>query len=222
MSLSVNRRFPSLAAVAIALALVLGAGSAAAEEVPPVPEASGWSRPFAVQGVVGFGTPVGYAGVMLEYSPHPVFVVSLGAGIGSGTANTDCLKSGYSGVCGGPFVDRLQLAAMGRLRVLRLRNSALTLGAGVSGGGYSWDEFTTDQPAHKSADRAYWANAEIGYEHRSRSGFSARGFLGFAGMLNPGALHCVDTGVNSDHCPTVHKNSGEWLSYMGGSVGWAF
>ncbi len=197
----------------VTLALLLAAGTA---------QAQSWEKPFAVQAVTGFGTPVGYAGLMLEYSPHPVFVASAGAGLGSGTENTDCLESGHVGVCEGPLSDRLQLAAMGRFRVLREGNGAMTLGAGVSGGGYSWDEFTTDEPAHKSADLAVWANMEIGGEYRAESGFSARGFAGYGRMLNPGELHCIDTGVNSDHCPNDHQDSGKGVVYFGGSAGWAF
>ncbi len=221
------------AAVATVLALALCAGNAAAQDAPAQKDANVatqdaaarkdvWSRPLAVEGVLGFGTPVGYAGVMLEYSPHPRFIASVGAGIGGGTENTDCLKSGYSGVCEGPFSDRVQLAAMGRVRLFWVGSTAMTVGAGASGGGYSWDEFTTDEPAHKSADRAYWANVEVGGEHRAQSGFSARWFVGLADMLNPGALHCIDTGINPEHCPTVHKDSGHWLVYFGGGVGWAF
>jgi hypothetical protein len=103
-----------------------------------------------------------------------------------------------------------------------MEGHAWTLGAGLSTGGYSWDEFTTDQPAHKSAARAHFANAEVGSEYRAASGLTARAFLGYARMLNPGALECIDTGANSDHCPKHHRGDGEGLIYLGSSVGFAF
>ena len=181
-----------------------------------------WDKPVAVHAILGLGTPVGYAGAMVEYSPHPVVAIGAGAGLGGGTENTDCLASGVAGVCDGPLSDRVQLAAMARFRVMRWEELAFTVGAGASGGGYSWDEFTTDEPAHKSADLAYWGNLELGVEYRAESGFTARGFSGFAHMLNPSALECIDTGINSDHCPNDHVHSGENVVYLGGSVGWAF
>lgn len=181
-----------------------------------------WERHFAVMGIVGFGTPVGYSGLEVEYSPAPLLALSLGAGLGSGTESTDCLPSGHVGVCEGPLADRVQTAAMGRLRVLRNRNAALAFGAGASMGGYSWDELTTDAPAHKSSERAFWLNLEFGGEYRSLSGFSARGFAGYGRMLNPAALDCIDTGVNSGHCEADHQGDGEGVVYFGGGAGWAF
>lgn len=216
-----RRLFASCSLVAVTLApLVSSAQDAAVRDSHADEEV--WERHFAVMGIVGFGTPVGQAGVEVEFSPAPFLALSLGAGFGSGTENTDCLPPGHIGVCRGPLRDRVQTAAMGRLRVLRGRDSALALGAGASTGGYSWNEFTMDAPARKTADRAFWLNLEIGGEYRSPSGFSARGFAGYGRMLNPAALKCLDTGVSSGHCEADHQGDGEGVVYFGGGAGWAF
>ncbi|MEZ4223428.1 MAG: hypothetical protein R3B13_20950 [Polyangiaceae bacterium] len=214
-----------------ALAIFTVMGLLCAPEVSSAQDAGGhyvhaddsaWEKHFAVLGIVGFGTPVGYAGLAVEYSPTPILALGVGAGLGSGTENTDCLASGHVGVCEGPLADRVQLAAMGRLRLLREQGGAVTIGGGFSTGGYSWDEFTTDAPAHKSAERAYWVNMELGGEFRGATGFSARGFAGYGRMLNPGALECVESGVNTGHCDEDHQGDGEGVVYFGGGFGWAF
>ena len=120
-------------------------------------------------GVVGLGTPVGYLGLSFEVSPTPVFVASIGVGRGSGRLRDGraCLPSGHSGVCTDPWYETLQYAALGRVRVYRREDLAIALGAGLSTGAYHWSELTTDAPAHKSADRAYWLNLEESVERRT-------------------------------------------------------
>jgi hypothetical protein len=130
----------------------------------------------------------------------------------------------YDDVCAHWYRD-LQVAASGRLRVLRSKDSALELGAGLSAGGFTWVEFTLDAPAYKSAERAYWANLEIGYAFRTRSGFSARAFMGHASLLNPSALECISWGAGSrsySHCERDHEGDGQHLIYFGAGGGWAF
>jgi hypothetical protein len=200
---------------AVLVLFLLGASiDASAEEI--------WARPFAVHAMLGLGTPLGFGGLVVEYSPAPLVAVGLGIGLGYGTLNSDCREARGSGICSGPFADRVQVAVLSRLRVLRRGHKALFLGGGFNGGGYSWTELTTDQPAHKTADRAYWANAEIGLERRTRSGLSVAGFIGYSQMLNPGALVCVETISRPGHCPNSHRKDGDQLIYLGGSVGYAF
>lgn len=199
----------------------LAAGAASADEGPVTSDV--WSKTFAVAATLGLGTPVGYYGLSLEWAPHPAFVVSLGAGQGSGRlyAPRTCMPSGYAGVCGDDWTGRMQYSALARVRVWRSDHSAIALGAGPSMGGYSWTELTTDEPAHKSAARAWWWNVELSREWRAGWGASARVFVGYAWMLNPGDLLCVETGVNDGHCQAAHGGDGRSLLYLGGSLGWA-
>ena len=41
-------------------------------------------------------------------------------------------------------------------------------------------------------------------------------------MLDPGALHCVESGTNSGHCLEAHQGDGHRLLYLGGALGAAF
>jgi hypothetical protein len=206
--------------VALAQEVATTAPSHESTDLEPDAEPEVWSRLLAVYLTAGFGTPVGYGGLELEVSPHPVVAVAVGIGIGSGTATLCPWPGTATGVvCDGPFSDRVQYALMTRLRPLRGETVALLVGAGVSAGGYSWDELNTDGPTHKSADHAVWVNGEVGVEYRAPIGFEARGFAGFAHMLNPGTLECLD--IRARHCEEDHQGDGEWLIYLGGSVGWA-
>jgi len=181
-----------------------------------------WSPRLGAQVTLGLGTPVGYAGIVGEWSPLPRVSVGAGIGLGGGTESSGCLPSGVVGVCSGPLRDRIQVAVLSRFRVVQRHHMAFFIGGGFSGGGYSWDELTTDEPAHKSADRAYWANFEIGVERRWESGVTFSAFAGYGRMLNPSALHCVDTGINDGHCQEAHASSGEQLPYVGLGTGYMF
>ena len=75
---------------------------------------------------------------------------------------------------------------------------------------------------NKSADHAFWWNVEASWERRASWGGSARLFLGYAWMLNPGDLHCIETGINLGHCAKAHAGSGKSLPYLGAALGMAF
>lgn len=207
------------------LCAVLG-GTSFAFSASAEPENDVWSDRVAVMGQLGFGTPTGYYGVTLDYAPIPLLVASAGIGVGSGPycLAPDSQPKSYDAICSHWYKD-LQYAAGGRVRVLRLDHTALALGAGLSMGGYTWVEFTTDEPAYKSTERAYWANLEVSSEYRADSGFSVRAFVGSATMLNPSSLECVSWGAgsgSSSHCLADHAGDGHRLIYLGVDLGWAF
>jgi len=136
--------------------------------------ASRWPASVGVTAQLGLGSPLGYAGGAMAWTPLPAFTLEAGAGAGSA----------------GP-----QLALMGLGRVTRER-SAWGFGAGVSGGRYiagpTCDAFLCDdgsQHARKVWDVALWANAEVFGEWWSEPGRSwfLRPRAGLGVVLNPGA-----------------------------------
>lgn len=185
-----------------------------------------WARPWAATAQAGFGTPTGYYGVTAEYAPTPLLVAAVGVGNGSGPYCKAPLEQpqSFHRICGRWDRD-LQLAAQARLRLVRGNPGAFSLGAGLSTGGYTWVEFTTDGPAYKTTERAHWFNAEASWELRDSSGLSGRLFAGYGFLLNPGDLACVGWGAGSSsfsHCQRDHAADGKRLFYLGASAGWAF
>jgi hypothetical protein len=157
------------------------AGEAEESEAAP---SSAWSeRPFALEGHVGAGTPVGLGGVEFEYSILPLVAVGAGAGVGYGA------KEGTNSP---------RIAFLARARPLRTMNHALAFGAAYSGGAYRAplvsEEYT---PVYKS-DWVNWVQADAGWEWRSDVGFLLRLSAGFAVMLNPGNVSCF--AVFSERC----------------------
>lgn len=189
-------RRPLLAFAVIALA---STRAAAADDATSPFEA----KPTAVYAVFG-RTPEGWMGAEVEQTLAPNASVSAGAGWG----------------LAGP-----QAAAM--LRMLSGgERSKFTLGAGVSGGKYSWKEFCfdCDDLASKSGTVA-WANLEIGGEHRFWSGFALRYFGGY-GHIIAGDLACDDSPTASpsafDNCVRFHQDDGKNIVYTGIALGGAF
>jgi hypothetical protein len=138
-------------------------------------------RPFGVNATLGFGTPVGLAGVILEYSPLPWLAVGTGAGTN---------------------LDGLQLAALGRIRPLYWEKPnhvfAIALEAAVATGPYSsWDDLSASfgdgdsKTQYARLDHALWLQPEAQFEYEARSGFhlvvsgAAAAFL-----LNSHAAEC--------------------------------
>ena len=159
------------------------------------------NRPTAVYAQLGLGTPLGFAGVEAEHMVTPDYAVSVGAGYGTG----------------GP-----QAAAMLRLLAGGDR-SKFSLGAGVSGGKYTWRDylgFPDDEGPPRKAGTVAWANVEIGGEHRFRNGFALRYFGGY-GRLIAGDLVC-EAGARYDDCVMFYKDDGYNLIYTGIAVGYAF
>ncbi len=168
------------AALGAALAAVLLANASRAQtlEKPPLDWAD---RRLVLEGVLGFGTPVGLAGVMARFDVAPW--VSIGAGIGR--------------TLGGPQCAALIL---GRLPVARSRKAllALTLESGYStGAAYDYDPNPScwdcahmwTRPVYHVRN-AHWVDMELGLEVRFASGFSVRPFAGIAKLVNPGSATC--------------------------------
>jgi hypothetical protein len=158
------------------------------------------ARSTAVYGVVGLGTPVGLVGAEIEQMLVPN--LSLSAGVGWGAANAP------------------QLAAMAHFLAGGVR-SKVTLGVGVSYGGYKWTQFCIDDcdngPATKSGT-VTWGNIEIGGEHRFWSGFALRYFGGYGHIIG-GDLVCDNAPAG---CGPYYQNDGYNVVYTGIGVGGAF
>src|SRR3954468_10906505 len=139
----------------------------------PAAQASDLHRTSAVNAIVGFGTPVGMAG--LEIIERLGDNVELTAGVGRGMSAAEA----HNG-------STLQWAIMPRLRLGESWRNGLTLGAGMSGGNFGQipftfcDEHCDPEPASYPVHYVLWANFEIGGEHWLRGGLAFRYFAGYA------------------------------------------
>jgi hypothetical protein len=147
----------------------------------PLATSSAWvERPFAIDGSIGLGMPLGNLGVSLEYAP--IRWVSLGAGVGTN-------------------IDGRQLAGMVRFRFTPNKPASLFAGGGYSQGPWRQGlanrygllsvpegmfESTAERPGTpwRSWKRGRWINLELGGEKRQDNGFDVRGFGGVALLLN--------------------------------------
>ena len=113
-----------------------------------------------------------------------------------------------------------QVAAMTRLLAGGVR-SKVTIGAGISHGGYKWEELSCfdceNGPATKSGT-VTWGNIEVGGEHRFWSGFALRYFGGF-GHIVSGDLVCDNA---PSGCGPYYQDDGYSVVYTGIGVGGAF
>lgn len=111
-------------------------------------------RRWAFEGHLGIATPVGSAGVIVEYSPLPFLGVGAGAGAGSGPDNGNHFHG----------------ALVARARPLRGTTNALVLEGAYSFGGFKHLElFTGDVPNDWSVaggNWTHWAQTDLGWEHR--------------------------------------------------------
>jgi hypothetical protein len=191
-------------------------------ETPPAPPANDgaappqtvassdrwYARPFAIEGHLGVGAPLGLAGAAFDYSPSRWF--GAGAGVGVGAAG-------------------VQTAAMARLRIPLAEGVGIGVGGGLSGGNYEWVEggvFSVfiDKPASRMWKPAYWANADVEIEGRFEGGFTLRGYIGRAALLNPSDGACgAGSASEVQHCQTFHPVGGGFgLGYAGIAMGYAF
>lgn len=156
------------------------------------------SRPTAIYAVLGIWTPVGFLGAEVEETILSHLTVSAGGGWSTS----------------GPQGSVMMHVLAGGER------SKLTLGAGVSGGKYTWVEWCIDcdDGARKNGTVA-WGNVEIGGEHRFWNGFALRYFGGY-GHIIAGDLVCDTT--NNSHCVQYHQNDGYYVIYTGVGLGYAF
>jgi hypothetical protein len=140
-------------------------------------------RRLVLEGMAGFGTPVGLVGAALRVEPIPWLSVGGGAGVSLGGAE-------YAGM----LLGRIPLRADPDWL------SALTLGGSYSiGGSYHhnpnpscWVEDCRDRWVDSAYELAnpHWLGVELGAELRARSGLSLRGFAGLAKLTNPGDVTC--------------------------------
>jgi hypothetical protein len=149
---------------------------------------SGWDRrPWAIELNLGIATPVGVAGLMLDYAP----LTSLSLGCGAGTnLFFDTKMHGVEAAC------------MVRFRALSDSQRALALGFGASIGPFLKTEVFAmgtlgpflgpltalregPPPRERVWDAAGWLNFEMGYEKRTLEGVTFRVYVGVAHMLNP-------------------------------------
>src|SRR5580698_7812689 len=188
----------------------------AAPPPPPAPTAVGpsdrplsaWAtRPLGLELHLGFGTPLGFAGVAVDYALAPA--VSVEAGLGLGAA--------------GP-----QGAVSARLRVPTFSTrSAPYLGVGLSAGPFNTPESLPVDGGDGGGNptfhwnMAYWANFEAGGETRMPSNVTLRAYAGMGWMLNSGAGQVVESNPEPPSKLPAGTPGTQWLFYVGGSIGYA-
>jgi hypothetical protein len=185
--------------------------AADASSGPPVPDLFA-TRHLMLEGSLGLGTPVGIAGIAVDYSPWPFLGLNLGIGLG------------LAGLQYG-FTPRVRLFRAGKHTQV-----ALYLGAGASAGAYkqpsvNFDLFSSlddggdpgpSAPTSRWA-MAYWANAEIGVEIRKEAGPAFRPYLGVSRLLNTQPSSVEGGGdFNSGPPPAVEA----WQAYIGLGLGY--
>ena len=144
-------------------------------------------RPLSVNVALGFGTPVGLAGLVVEYNPLPELAV--GAGVERISKAPSWPPSRGFGRC------------IGRRRVF-----AIALSAALAEGPYSsQDDFFASlgslmgPPKARSAwlDHALWFEPELQFEYQARSGFHlVLTGIGAAGLLNGASAECKEQPMN--------------------------
>ena len=161
---------------------------------PPVTWPDPWeTNPFSLELQFGLGSPLGLAGLALDYAVSPA--VSLNAGVG-------VAASGFQG------------AVSMRVRLVRFGHRAHF--APFVGGGFSMgahdqgmDIFSQNAGLHWST--AYWGNLEAGMELRFSPHFELRPATGVAILLNQGA------GVEDVQNTPVAVDA--WMFYAGLTLG---
>ena len=186
------------AVLAFTLVASVASGAAAANNDGAVSPFE--SRPTVIYAVLGAGAPEGLVGAEVEETILPNWSLSAGLGWGAANAPQGAAMIRWQG--GGAY-------------------TKVTLGAGISGGGYKWKEFCLDAcangPVTKSGTVA-WGNLEVGVERRFSSGFVIRNFLGY-GHVIAGNLVC-DQPANI--CGPYYQNDGYSLIYLGAALGYSF
>jgi hypothetical protein len=152
--------------------------AAASAGVPPAVAEPAPRRTHAVYLILGFGSPVGGAGLEVVQRLGSHFELAAGVGIGDAAANSEA-HSGLGHVVQWALMPRLRLGGDG---------TALTIGAGISGGEYGdgflrellefCDEGPCPNPPYPT-QYVIWTNFETGFEHWWRNGFAIRFFFGY-------------------------------------------
>jgi hypothetical protein len=174
-----------------------------AAENPAFASETETSQRWAWAGHLGLGTPLGFAGVAVEYTPVPFLTLAGGAGWGNS----------------GP-----QLAFMPRVRPF---DDLLAFGVGISAGPYGWVSCRLvcfGATSEKVWDRALWANVDLSFEGRSTKGVGWRWYLGGGRLLNPGSYRC-ERGTapgwlgGTTSGPDCRDEDGLWIAYVGANFG---
>ena len=168
-----------------------------------------WQKPFALEGHLGLGTPLGFAGVALDVTP--MSWVSLNLGVGQGA-------------------DGAQYAGMARVR---LAPTPVTggIGAGVSAGQHQWNNQCKVYYGPCSAmlrlpditrvwNPAIWGNVEAFLEGRAAGGFQWRVYIGLGRILNGGASQCTWRSIDGQRPSGCDGNP--FLGYVGTALGYSF
>jgi hypothetical protein len=151
--------------------------------------------------MLGFGSPVGGFGLegVQRFGSH--LELAAGFGVGDAAAGSEP-HAGFGHVVQWELMPRLRFGDDG---------TALTLGAGISGGEYGYGflrellQFCDEEPcANPPYPTQYviWSNLETGLEHWWRNGFAIRLFAGYG--------HGFASGNNFN------------LPYLGFGLGYAF
>lgn len=160
-------------------------------------------RPLTLDGVLGFGTPVGFAGAAVQYDL--VSAVSLGAGVG-----VDSGKPAYAALARfRPFIwnrpERALALEIGSAFSASHYEGQLADVAGLAGEGG-----VTRYTQTYTLDLTYWAQFDIGFEMKSRSGLHIVVAHGFAVPLNAGSGFCtVDGTSHRVPCDSMAIHPGE-------------
>jgi len=165
-----------------------------------------WQKPVALEGRLGLGTPLGFAGVALDVTPVPWMSLNLGVGAGGAGA---------------------QYAGMARVG---LAPAPVTggIGAGVSAGQYEWSNQPKAIYGHFSADLhmpsitrewnlAIWGNGEVFVEGRSGGRFQWRVYIGLGRLLNASSSTCIWQSLDGQR-PTGCDGT-PFLGYFGSAFG---
>lgn len=160
-------------------------------EAPGAHDAASRWRSIDVVALGGVGTPLGFGGLALDWSPSRFFAVYAGTGLSAH----------------GP-----QSALLARVRVPIDDRFAIAVGAGPSYGRYESTSATTQ----RTWSLATWMNAEVSLEHRDSSPVHVRIYAGLGGLLDPAAATC--TGAAS---ACAAARGGTVIGYAGVALGFS-
>lgn len=177
---------------------------------------SAWARkPLALEARFGIATPIGAAGVGIDYSPLEFLGLECGVGtnfvgpeVGCGARLRLSMPSGtralYLGASGslGPH-EQTEDTRYGALAVLHAPMSAM---------GHS------SYSASYEVALAKWADVELGYESRSREALVLRVYAGVASLLNADDAIATDPPNEGDKVLPLMTA----LPYVGLALGKAF
>jgi hypothetical protein len=163
-----------------------------------------WGRIVALDVQAGLGSPYGLLGASIDVTPTRYLTFAVGAGI----------------------VDGSRLVVMPRLRLPAGRTgTAIAVGAGASYGSYSIDNGSCYgficgvDPTWTATFAAVRLNGDISVEHRARSGFEIRGYVGVGEIVAASKTGCSSN--FHDSCPSGHDQLGRVGPYVGMAIGYA-